>query len=92
MKAASSNSMDIFKLLISMQVDVNATDINGKTALMWAINSGNSDIAKSLIMNGADANIIDNHGETALMLAELVEAKELVQLLKKYGAEKLNTK
>ena len=75
-----------------MQVDVNATDINGKTALMWAINSGNSDIAKSLIMNGADANIIDNHGETALMLAELVEAKELVQLLKKYGAEKLNTK
>ena len=59
---------------------------------MWAINSGNSDIAKSLIMNGADVNIIDNHGETALMLAELVETKELVQLLKKYGAEKLNTK
>jgi ankyrin repeat protein len=44
------------------------------------------EIIKLLIQNGADINIKNRFGRTALDLAFYKNFKDLVELLKKYGA------
>ena len=52
-----------------VQIDVNAKDKDGKTALMYALDSGHTKFAKELIKNGADINAADSSGRTVLMYA-----------------------
>ena len=50
-------------------VDINATDVEGKTVLMYAIERGNKKIIEWLLIRKANVNAKDIHGKTALMYA-----------------------
>ncbi|KAK6542442.1 hypothetical protein TWF694_006395 [Orbilia ellipsospora] len=48
------------------ELDINAKDDKGQTALMWAARLKNRDIVKVLLEYGAEPNIQDNDGSSAL--------------------------
>lgn len=62
------NNIDIVNALINANVDINAKDTNGATALMRAATYGQVDIVNVLIKAHADVDIKRNDGQTALML------------------------
>ena len=65
-----SNGDKIFKLLVEYDVDINATDFDGLTALHYASESGKSKYIPLLINAGIDINIKDTRNKkTALDLA-----------------------
>ncbi len=66
---------------------VNAQNIEGATALMWASLEGHPEIAKLLIEEGADVNVQNDDGATALMAASQEGHKEIAKLLRKAGAK-----
>jgi len=51
--------------------DINVTDHNGWTALIWASVKGNQPVMTSLIAAHADINVTDKWGRTALMWASV---------------------
>ena len=69
------NDYDDFKErlinLLKQGADVNATNDDGETTVMWAIGYRNIDVASLLLENGADVNAIindhTNNGNTALI-------------------------
>jgi ankyrin repeat protein len=66
--------------LINKGANVNATDMKGKTALMYAYHDP---IAESLIKAGANVNAVDKKGKTPLMH---VWTTSVIELLIKAGA------
>ena len=67
-------------------VDINATDNENMTALMFACWHNYVDICKLLLIKGADYSKLNNHHENALMLANHWSNMEIVQLLVERGA------
>jgi uncharacterized protein len=66
---------------------INAQDVRGRTALMYAIVYGYNDIAQTLIPYcGSSINLKDKDGYTALGYAAQKGDKELIKILLKYGA------
>jgi hypothetical protein len=54
--AAYNNNIYQVEKTLSLGADVNTSDENGITVLMWACWHGNTDIARLLIEHGADVN------------------------------------
>jgi ankyrin repeat protein len=79
--------INIVKLLIEAGADVNAKDLQGDSALMWASYNSQLDIIKLLIEAGTDVNAKDIYGNTTLECAYRNGYKEIVDLLKIYGAK-----
>jgi ankyrin repeat protein len=85
MNAALYASVDMVELLLKKGAKPNATNRDGETALMWAL----QDIEKTklLLKNGADVNKASASGNTALLIASVGANKyELVKLLLDKGA------
>ena len=55
--------------------------------LIDAAGNGNIEAVKALLAAGADVNTKNNDGMTALIAATMYKRTEIVQLLKKAGAE-----
>ena len=71
--AAKKGRHKIVNTLIAAGADVNAKDINGKTALWYAYTYDNDyteDTMAVLMAAGADINIKDDKGNTMIMLSE----------------------
>jgi ankyrin repeat protein len=83
-KAAEKGRLDIIKLLIEYEVDINVKDENGDSILMIASLYNHLEIAELLIKMGANVNIKD--GDAALMKATRNNRLYLVNLLIKAGA------
>lgn len=66
--AAKRGCVDIAKLLIQKEADLNRRDERGETALMKAFLQGNLDMIELLLEKGADINIADNNNQTILMV------------------------
>ena len=81
--AVDNNCIDVVKLLIDKNVDVNVQDKNGSTALHYAAISGNVDIVRLLLDAKAKTDIKDKSGYTAFSDAECFENYEISDLLKK---------
>jgi serine/threonine-protein phosphatase 6 regulatory ankyrin repeat subunit B len=81
MCAAGTGKVDILKLLLDNEANVNAKDRFGSTALMFAARQGRAEAVKLLIESGADVTIQDKYGATALMYSAEASDLESVKLL-----------
>jgi len=65
------NAASMISVLVENGVDVNAVDVNGRSALMFAalVPFNTSDMIFGLIENGADVNLRDNFGNMAVNIA-----------------------
>jgi hypothetical protein len=68
-------------------VEVNARDSEGRTALMLATVHGQANAVKALLARGANANIPDAHNQTPLHAAKAGGQLLIVVILKRSGAE-----
>ncbi len=62
-------SLGMTQRLIDMGIDVNARDINGRTALHGALPKGDLEAVQALIIAGADVCLADNDGKIPLQAA-----------------------
>jgi ankyrin repeat protein len=67
--AAGHDSPVFLELLLKAHADINATDADGKTALMAAAQSGHVERVRFLLSHGARADARDKKGRTALTYA-----------------------
>ena len=81
--AAGSGYEDIASaLLLDDELDVNACDSEGKTALIHACQTGNYDMALLLLIyDSISMDVTDKAGSTALMYATAGNHQEIVDLL-----------
>lgn len=84
--AANAGYFDIVAQLLNAQATVDATDRIGNTALQWAAREGHQDIAMELLKAGAKVNRVNMYGITPIKNANSMNQKQMVELLKKYGA------
>jgi len=96
-KGASSTA-DMVVALLKLGVDPNKRDVEGNSALMWALkyrpnlyrNSGSLDsvaaMVKALLDGGADPSFVNKSGENALSLAAQAINEMAVRALIRHGA------
>lgn len=80
MIASGKNNVEIVKLLLKHDVNVNKKDNYFNTALHYACRSGNQHIIHLLLENNAEVNISGSMG-TPLNIVTFYREKELVKLL-----------
>jgi ankyrin repeat protein len=81
-EAARGNNLNLAKLLLEKNVDINETDCFGRTALIWSAWNGHVEMVKLLIESGVDINIKDDQGKTALDYAKESKNTQIEKLLK----------
>ena len=80
--AAERGDINVVTFLIENGADVNVTDANGNTPLIFIINkTGNLGITRRLLEKGAAVNLQNRSGETALMYAAWRGHASIVRLL-----------
>ena len=72
-------------------MDINAQDQNGKTALITAVEMCVDEAIPWLLARGANVNIENQWGETALTLAESYGRQQIVEMLTKASAKTVPT-
>ena len=84
--AAKAGKLWKVKLFLSMGVNVNAVDGEGKTALMYAAKNGHTEVVKRLLKaRDINVNAQDNEDVSALMFAVMNEHEDVVNLLVNKG-------
>ncbi|EGV00119.1 ankyrin repeat domain-containing protein [Mycoplasmopsis columbina] len=80
--AADGSNKEVIDLLIEAGLDVNLTDDEGKTPLMYSIMSKRTETAKHLLLKyNADTSIKDNSGHKALDYITTFGLKDLMQFV-----------
>jgi ankyrin repeat protein len=82
MAAVVKNNLEIASLLLDNNVDVEQTDANGTTALIYAVQFKNAIFIKLLLNNNADKSKVDINGKTAFEYAVFSGNQEITNLLK----------
>lgn len=75
----------IQRLLMEKDLDINATDQQGMTALHAAISRGNKEICDVLLKNEANVTMTTANGQTCLHLAAAGGNASVVLLITQYG-------
>lgn len=83
MAAVMSDKIVILEKLISLNADVNQIDLQGKTALIYAVLFNKNESVKLLLKAGAKTNLKGNDDKTALDFANFNKNTELIILLDK---------
>ena len=68
-------------MLISLKVNKNTRDQEGRTPLHLAVMSGNEKVIRKLIITGASLEIKDKKDRTPLILAQESSARPIVKML-----------
>ncbi len=71
----------IWKLLRLKDTNINASDTEGVTPLIYACRYGNLQVAQALINRGVDTDAVDIYGNPALHYALLHKHVEICDLL-----------
>jgi Zn-dependent protease with chaperone function len=88
MQAAIDNDVDKLQELMAGGANLEEGDMNGSTALQFAVMWGNVEAAELLLAGGAEVNTVDHWGLTPLMNAVYSgSSMEMSQLLLSYGAD-----
>ncbi|WP_350319074.1 ankyrin repeat domain-containing protein [Spiroplasma ixodetis] len=61
--------MDIVKILIKNDININHENNVGQNALIWAAKEGHLDVVKTLLINDVDVTHLDANGDSALTWA-----------------------
>jgi len=77
----AGNREAVLAAITSPAVDVNATDPDGSTALLWATYTVDHDLVRALLKAGAKANVTNNFGSSPLAEAVKLADADLVQML-----------
>jgi ankyrin repeat protein len=75
------------RLLLQQKADVNAPQVDGATALHWAVYRDNLETANLLIRAGANARAANREGVTPLAMASLYGNAAMIAALLKAGAD-----
>jgi ankyrin repeat protein len=89
--AAERNDFSAVIALLESKADLNAAQVDGMTALHWAVFHDDAELAERLIKAGADASAANRYGVTPLSIACTNGNAAIVQLLLEAGADP-NTK
>ena len=84
-EAVSNGHLDILKLLLRKQADVNSRANSGYTPLHLAASLGHVNCVRVLLDNGADIANTDEYGKTPIQTAELSSKHEVVKVLRSAG-------
>jgi ankyrin repeat protein len=91
MQACRAGRAEIVELLLAAGAQVNATNHQGTTPLMYAktaaMGNGNLAVLRLLLAKGADINARDRAGRTALEYA-VTNAAAVIEFLKSEGAQR----
>jgi uncharacterized protein len=71
---------------LKQRADPNVTDVDGSTALLWAVHNGDVDLVKKLLAAGADANKANAYGATPMSEAAVVADVDALGALLAAGA------
>ena len=85
--AVKADNVAAVRQLVDRRADVNAAEVDGTTALMWAIRGGDERITSLLLKAGARANAANRYGVSALSLAVDAGNAASVDLLLRAGAD-----
>jgi hypothetical protein len=84
--AAEVGDLAALAALAEKQVDIDARDAAGRTALMLATLHGEADAVAALLAHGADPNAADADGTTPLQAATAGDHPAIAAALRRYGA------
>ena len=85
--AAKKSDKTEVRALLQQHLDVNATAVDGDTALHWAAYWDDLDTARLLLDSGANANTTNRYGVTPLSLAATNGSAAMIDLLLKAKAD-----
>jgi len=85
--AAARGDRAAVRALIAAKVDVNAPQVDGATALHWAIYRDDEEMVDLLIRNGANVKAVNRDGVTPLAMASLYGKPAMINRLLKAGAD-----
>ena len=77
----AGNREAVLAAITSPDLDVNATEPDGSTALLWATYKVDHDLVRALLKAGAKANIANRYGSTPLIEAVKLGDVDLVRML-----------
>jgi len=80
-KAIVTEKMEVVKVLLKNNVDLNFQDSRGNTALIHSVLHRKKSFSKILIKCGADLNIQNKYGDTAFMIALALDQIDIVKIL-----------
>jgi ankyrin repeat protein len=85
--AAMHGDKSAVQKLVQHKTDVNASQIDGTTALHWAVQSNDLQLADLLLRNGAKASTANQTGATPLLLATQNGNAAMIERLVTAGAD-----
>ena len=89
--AAQIGDTNTIQKLIQAKADVNAPQVDGATALHWAVYWDDSDLADVLVRAGANVKAANREGMTPLAMAALYGNAAIIDRLLKAGADAKST-
>jgi uncharacterized protein len=85
--AVMKRDVAALRALLQKKADVNAAQVDGSTALHWAVYHDNLQAADLLIASGANVKAVTREGVTPLSMATLYGSVPMVERLLKAGAD-----
>jgi ankyrin len=85
--AAAKGDRNTVRALLQRKADVNARQVDGTTALHWAVRTDDLEMADLLIGAGANVSAANREGVTPLELAAINGSAPMIQKLVKGGAD-----
>jgi ankyrin repeat protein len=85
--AAERGNLAVIRSLIGQGIDVNATRVDGTTALHAAVHADRLEIAELLLKAGANAAVRDRYGVTPLYLASVNGNAEMIRRVLDAGVD-----
>src|SRR5215468_8811914 len=85
--AAMKRDRDAVRSLLQKKADVNATQVDGTTALHWAVRSDDLETAELLIRAGSNVSAANREGVTPMQLAATNGSAPMIEKLLKAGVD-----
>jgi ankyrin repeat protein len=83
----AGNREAVLAAITSPDIDVNAADPDGSTALLWATYKVDHELVRALLKRGANAKVSNHYGSSPLTEAVKLGDVELVRMLLDAGAD-----